>query len=134
VKAAHLLAGRRAERIAEGWLRQRGLRSLARNHRIPAGELDLVMRDYNSNNDRDCIVFVEVRYRRSRGYGGASASVSRAKQRRIAAAALDFLRRHRDYRDFAVRFDVVTLTGPLTAPVIDWYPRAFDADCLDHAP
>ena len=64
---------------ARAWeaLRASGCDLLGRQLNCPLGELDLVVRDGQT------LVFVEVRYRRSRCYGGAVASITRAKQERL---------------------------------------------------
>ena len=65
-------AGDAAEDRALAYLIGRGLALVARNYRTPhrgGGEIDLVMRDV------DTLVFVEVRKRAGRGFGGAAASV-----------------------------------------------------------
>ena len=51
--------GDSAERIAEQYLIERGLVLVARNYRCRFGEIDLVMKD------RETLVFVEVRLRRT---------------------------------------------------------------------
>ena len=66
-----------------------GLQLLARNVRYPFGEIDLVMRDGAT------LAFVEVRFRRSHGFGGAAASVDAAKRRKLARAAQAWLGAHR---------------------------------------
>lgn len=82
-----------------------GLTLLARNLACRAGEIDLAMRDGNT------LVFVEVRARANRRFGGAAASIGREKQARLARAAALWLpelaRRH--WRGVAppARFDAV---------------------------
>lgn len=110
--------GDAAEELALAHLRAHGLRLVARNFRTPGrggGEIDLVMRDGAT------LVFVEVRKRASRAYGGAAASVTLAKQRRIVFAARHFLVRLPDTP--ACRFDVVTIEGG----AVQWLRAAFDA-------
>ena len=72
--------------------------------------------------DRDTIVFIEVRVRRDRPFGGAAASVGAAKRQRLVFAASHFLRRARARRR-PCRFDVVTIDGER----IEWLRAAFDA-------
>ena len=93
--------GAQAELAAERWLRARGLHTLARNYRCRRGEIDLVMRD------GDCVVFVEVRLRSRNDFGGASASVDSAKQRRLIVAAQHFLLSHPQLQSAPCRFDVL---------------------------
>lgn len=108
--------GIEAEQQAEAYLDQRGLRAVARNYRTPRGELDLVMQD------GETLVFVEVRYRKNTGFGGAAESVHRAKQQRVIAAAQHYLQRRRLMQS-ACRFDVVLLEHGK----ISWIKDAFQA-------
>ena len=111
-------AGDAAEDRALAHLLGCGLKLVARNYRTPhrgGGEIDLVMRDGAT------LVFVEVRKRASRAYGGAAASVSFTKQRRIVFAARHFLMRVAEPPP--CRFDVVSVEGAQ----IDWLKAAFDA-------
>lgn len=100
-------AGHRAEEQALHYLQSCGLTILARNLRSKTGEIDLVAADGNT------LVFVEVRQRHSRQYGGAAASVNRKKQARLLRTAQCFLPRlvGRYFRGVmpACRFDVVTV-------------------------
>ena len=112
-------AGDAAEDRALAHLEAAGLRLVARNYRTPGrggGEIDLVLRDRDGT-----LVFVEVRHRASAAFGGAAASVSGAKQRRIVFAARHYLARLPQQP--ACRFDVVALE----AERIEWLQSAFDA-------
>ncbi|GAB0147490.1 MULTISPECIES: YraN family protein [Marichromatium] len=109
--------GAAKERLAERYLRARGLTTEARNHRCRYGEIDLVMRD------GDTLVFVEVRYRRSERYGSPAATVDARKQRRLAAAAAHYLQRHPTM--LCCRFDVVAISGQ---DQIQWVKHAFSLD------
>jgi putative endonuclease len=96
-----------------------GLKLLARNYRTPGrggGEIDLVMREAGGT-----VVFVEVRKRASAAFGGAAASVSYFKQRRIVFAARHYLMRLAQQPP--CRFDVVGVEGSR----IEWLRAAFDA-------
>ena len=62
--------GREAEDRAEAMLSRAGLRTVARNYRCRCGEIDLVM------GDGKHLIFVEVRFRSSRAFGSAAASVA----------------------------------------------------------
>ena len=78
-------AGVQAEALAATFLEAKGLRIVARNVRSRFGEIDLVARE------RDTLVFVEVRLRRSPRFGGASESITAAKRSRLVAAAEGYL-------------------------------------------
>ena len=83
--------GDAGEDEALAYLQERGLRLLQRNYRTPGrggGEIDLIMQE------RQLLVFVEVRSRRSAAFGGAAASVGLAKQRRLWHTAEHYLMRH----------------------------------------
>jgi putative endonuclease len=109
-----------AEELAAQYLKVRGLKVLARNLRCKAGELDLVCLD------RGVLAIVEVRQRGSAEFGGASASVTCAKQHKIIRAAQFFLRREKHWRNFPVRFDVLAIEGlPQGAHRVDWIKDAF---------
>jgi putative endonuclease len=79
-------AGARFEAHALAFLRRQRLVLVARNVHCRGGELDLVMRERDGT-----LVFVEVRARKWRGFGGAAASVGWHKQQRILRAAQYFL-------------------------------------------
>ena len=58
------------------------------------------------------LALVEVRYRASARYGGAAASVTAAKRRRLARAAQVLLKRQPALAALPARFDVVDVQGP----------------------
>lgn len=105
------------EELARRHLERSGLRLVERNYRCRQGEIDLIMRD------RDCLAFIEVRYRKSAGFGSPAESVTRNKQRRIVLAARHYLQRHPTPLD--CRFDVLAITG---AQRIEWLKNAFFGD------
>jgi putative endonuclease len=112
--------GAAAEELAAQYLQVRGLKILARNLRCKAGELDLVCLD------GEVLAIVEVRQRGSAGFGGALASVTWTKQRKIMRAAQFFLRRQKKWKNLALRFDVLAIEGlPDGAHRIDWVKDAF---------
>ncbi len=114
--------GRALEALARQHLEQQGLRFLSQNFRCPGGELDLVMQD------RDELVFVEVRGRRNSRYGSAAESIDHAKRRRLMRAAERFLQRNPSLAIGPCRFDVVTLTGGVGGQLeLDWIRDAFRA-------
>lgn len=108
----HRLRGAALEAAAERWLNARGLRSVARNFRCKAGEIDLIMRDDAQ------LAFVEVRFRASDRYGSAAESVTAAKQRRLIHAAQLFIETHPQWRHCSCRFDV--LAGGMATGELEW--------------
>ena len=113
--------GDAAEAAALAMLQASGLQLLARNAASRVGELDLVMRDGAT------VVFVEVRYRATRRFGGGAASVDAGKRRRLVHAARAFLAGHPQMADAPCRFDVVDADGDPDAPTLTWLRAAFDA-------
>lgn len=82
------------QRQGQGWeqaalahLKRHGLVLVEANFSCKGGEIDLVMRD------ADTLVFVEVRQRASAAHGGAAASITPAKIRRLVRAAQFYLLR-----------------------------------------
>lgn len=114
--------GAGVEAAARDFLLGQGLRAVAANANYRFGELDLVMLD------GDTLVFVEVRYRRSAGFGGGAASVDARKRRKLVTAARAFLHVHRGLADATCRFDVIDASGDPAAPTFDWLRDAFRAD------
>ena len=122
--AEHLESGRIAERLARQYLKKQGLQLLSSNYICRYGELDLVMRD------KQRLVVVEIRYRRDRRFMTPGESISRTKRQRIARATMHFIQHNPRHKRQPVRFDVVSLSGPLDNSRIDWMPGAFTADDL----
>jgi putative endonuclease len=103
-------------------LQREGLTLVERNYRLAGGsrargaEIDLILRDTEGT-----LVFVEVRTRADGRAGGAAASVTGPKQRRIVRAAQHYLMRLP--RCPPCRFDVVAIEGER----LEWIRAAFDA-------
>ena len=96
------VAGQDAESAARRLLERAGLDFVAANVCYKVGEIDLVMRD------GDSLVFVEVRARRSRAFGGAAASIGHRKQERLRRAAQCYLLQSFGQRAWpSCRFDAV---------------------------
>ncbi len=111
-----------AEELAAQYVEARGLAVLARNLRCKGGELDLVCRD------GDVLVVVEVRQRGRRDFGGALASVTPRKQRRIIRATRFILCTVPQWRGLRLRFDVIGVQGlPDGAHDTVWVKDAFRA-------
>lgn len=96
-----------------------GLVLLHRNYLCRMGELDIVARHGTT------LVVAEVRLRASARYGGAAASITRAKQRRIVLATRHLLARYPSLQKLPIRFDAVLV--PPGAGAIEWLRGAFDA-------
>jgi putative endonuclease len=113
--------GAQWEDLALDHLQRAGLQLLTRNFTCRLGELDLVMRE------RDCIVFVEVRYRGSNQRGDGAASVGAAKRTKLVRAAEVCLQAHPQWAASPCRFDVVACSGTPLQPQLEWTRAAFEA-------
>jgi putative endonuclease len=114
------LRGTAAEDAALAYLRAQGLQLIVRNFRCKLGEIDLVMLEQRT------LVLIEVRYRSRIEYGGAAASVTPYKQRRIIRAARYLLATRAALRRYPARFDVIAVTPGAGEADIDWIRAAFD--------
>ena len=122
VEATTKSVGDAAEHRALEHLQRQGLTLVARNYRLAGGprargaEIDLILRDADGT-----LVFVEVRSRADGRAGGAAASITGMKQRRIVRAAQHYLMRLPQWPP--CRFDVVAIEGER----LEWIRGAFDA-------
>lgn len=110
------------EDLAHASLRDAGLVPLARNYYTRYGELDLIMLD------RQTIVFVEVRYRKSARCGGAIDSVTPSKRAKLILAARRWLASNPRHAHRACRFDVVAYDGPPEQARMAWLRDAFNTN------
>ena len=118
--------GALVEAAARHHLIDAGLREVASNANFRGGELDLVMLDGTTRNAS--VVFVEVRYRASAGFGDGAASIDARKQHKLIHAAQLFLARHHEFAQAPCRFDVVIADGDPTRPNLRWLRDAFRVD------
>ena len=107
--------GRHAENLAALFLQQQGLKLVARNYRCRFGEIDLIARD------GDTVVFVEVRMRASDQFGGAAASITVGKRRKLLRTARHYLAGAT--RAPACRFDALLVNGADNS--VEWLKNAF---------
>jgi putative endonuclease len=117
----HERLGRRGEQAAAAYLQRLGWRIVARGPRTRFSELDLVALDGRT------VVFVEVKTRAADAVESALQAVDRGKQRRLAHAALAYLKRH-GLLEQSARFDVIAVQWPAAAirPTIEHIPNAFE--------
>jgi putative endonuclease len=109
--------GAAAENSAAAFLESQGFTIVARNFLRRVGELDIVARA------GDLLIIAEVRTRSSERFGGAAASISRGKQRRIILTAGLFLDQRPELGRCRVRFDVLVVRNGR----VEWLRHAFDA-------
>lgn len=94
--------GRFGESWARGYLARNGYRILETNVRFRIGEIDIVAEDESG------LVFVEVKCRRSSGYGSAVEAVSATKYTRLVRAVETYVQRHPS-PSAEYRIDVIAL-------------------------
>jgi len=94
--------GKSGEAAAVRFLKKSGYKILEQNYRTQLGEIDIIAKD------RQTIVFIEVKTRRSLEYGSPKLAVTPKKQRNISMTALYYLKVN-DQSNADARFDVVTV-------------------------
>lgn len=102
-RESHSAKGRAGEDRAVAFLEASGYRVLARNVRLPGGEIDAVALDGQT------LVFVEVKLRRQAAFGSALSGVDQRKQAKLRRIAADYAQIVAPSARF--RFDVVALDG-----------------------
>ena len=93
------LIGRRGESTAAEYLKKKKYRIVGMNYSCRFGEIDLIA------ENRDSIVFAEVKTRKSPSFAEAREYVTAAKQRRLAATASLWLMQNPTNKQ--PRFDVI---------------------------
>jgi len=111
--------GKRGEDIAVDYLTHKGYQIVVRNYRRKTGEIDIIV------NDGDCIVFVEVKTRKTSRFGHPAEAVTKRKQNQISLTALNYLTRQ-NLMDAPARFNVIAVTITRTAPEITHIIGAFE--------
>lgn len=114
---SYSITGKKAEDVAHSYLKKNGLELITRNYRCRFGEIDLIMQD------KDTLVFIEVRYRNTDRFGSAIESIDVNKQRKLIFTANHYLSQTNNLQP--TRFDVVALE-PNESPL--WIIDAFTAD------
>ncbi len=111
--------GQMAEDIAYHYLTQQGLKLRTRNYLCRVGEIDLIMQDKNS------LVFVEVRYRRNQNFGTSSETITVFKQKKLLRTANFYLQQTKLFEKIPCRFDVIAISKNLEPANIEWIKNAF---------
>ena len=98
-----ITTGKEGEKIAAAYLKINGYRIIEINFRCPIGEIDIVAKEKND------LVFVEVKTRKSIVLGYPEQAVGIRKQKKMSQLALWYMQK-RKIADTNVRFDVVAIT------------------------
>lgn len=119
-QSSHRAAGSLWEDYAKQYLLKQGLQAVTQNFHSRQGEIDLIMKDGQS------YVFVEVKYRKSNNFGGATAAVTGSKQQKLTQTAKVFLQQQglNEYNT-ECRFDVIAIEGDENNPTTTWLKNAF---------
>ena len=113
--------GKHAEDLTFKYLQQQGMKPLSRNYTTRCGEIDLI------KQDKDCLVFVEVRYKKNHQFVKGSASVDAKKQGKLIRTAQHYLQNNNIGIDTSARFDIISTTHIQNVEDIDWLKNAFTA-------
>jgi putative endonuclease len=111
-------SGAWGEDLALRYLLRRGYRLLARNYRKRRGEIDLIV------TDDETLVFVEVKLRRSTGYGDPLEAVTFRKQATIRSLAEQYLAENQPEFE-TLRFDVIGILATRSGTRIVHIKEAF---------
>ena len=90
------------EKLAKDFLKKRGYRIVETNYRCAEGEIDIVAKH------KDCLVFVEVRTKRSLEFGSPEESITSTKMERLRVTASHYQQTHNDLPPLW-RIDVVAV-------------------------
>jgi putative endonuclease len=118
--------GRGGEEAAARFLAAQGYVILERNCRLPGGEIDIIAQDGG------CLVVIEVKTRRGSRFGSPFEAVDTRKQRRLAAAALEYMAERN--MDMPLRFDVAAVFAENNAFRVELLQNAFECEGMDSQP
>ena len=102
------------EKIAADYLRKQGIKIIEVNYQISQGEVDLI------GEDKENIIFIEVKYRKTASYGQPWEAVSGNKRSKICKVARQFCYIRKIKKQ--VRYDVISICGD----EILWFQNAFE--------
>jgi putative endonuclease len=94
--------GKLGEEAARKFLKKRGYRIRERGFRCHHGEIDIVAQQ------KDCLVFVEVRTKSNLDFGTPEESITKAKKEKLVASALTYTTTHQNLPSLW-RIDVVAV-------------------------
>jgi putative endonuclease len=111
--------GKDGEQIAVAYLKKKGYRICETNFRCPLGEIDIIARE------KDELVFIEVKTRKSNKLGYPEQAVGTRKQIKLSHLALWYLQKEK-LTDANARFDVIAITLLPEGNEIKLIKNAFD--------
>jgi putative endonuclease len=111
--------GKESESAAVRHLKKNGYKILEQNYRTKIGEIDIIAKE------RQTLVFVEVKARKSHFYGNPKWAVTPKKQRKISMVALYYMKATKQ-NNVKARFDVVSITNADDKPRVEIVKNAFE--------
>ena len=102
------------EKIAADYLKKQGVTIREMNYLSSRGEIDVI------GEDRENIIFIEVKYRRTASYGQPWEAVSNKKQKKICNVARQYC--YCKHIKKQVRYDIISICGE----EILWFQNAFE--------
>jgi putative endonuclease len=118
--SAKIKTGEKGEKIAAAYLKKNGYRIIETNFRCPIGEIDIIAQE------KDELVFVEVKTRTSEELGYPEQAVGIKKQKKMSQLALWYLQKKNIKDTTATRFDVLAITMFPADNEIKLIKNAFD--------
>ncbi len=115
--------GRKGEELALRFLKRHGYKIIERNYVCKMGEMDIIAQE------KDTLVFVEVKTRTSMDFGPPQLAVNSTKQMQLSKVALNFLK-EKGCEDVKARFDVLAIVLRHTGEEIELIKDAFDLQYL----
>lgn len=115
-KHSHL-KGRKEEDLAEKYLKKAGLKFVTRNFYSRYGEIDLIFQD------KEQLVFVEVKARKQGAQVSAIESITQAKLKKIRKTAQVYMIQFDEVP--SCRFDVIAISLGDKDSAIEWIQNAF---------
>jgi putative endonuclease len=111
--------GASGERLAAGWLEERGYQIITRNWHCVYGEADLIAERAGE------LIFVEVKTRRGDSLGAPEEAVTAAKRRKLIATAQTYLMEH-GIENHPFRIDVIAVQLTSSGQLVEvrHYPAA----------
>ena len=112
-------AGNYGEKLAGEFLKNLGYQIIKKNFQFGHGEIDIIAKD------KDVLVFVEVKYRKSLEFGEPEFSINKNKQSQIKKIAGAYLAIN-EIKDKDCRIDVIAILHQSDEePKINHYINAF---------
>lgn len=127
MKTSRQRVGHWGEQLAARYLQKQGYILLGQNVRTPHGEIDLIASQPCGKGP--CLVFVEVKTRRSGAYGLPEAAITASKRAHLLAAAQAYLQVHPELSG-VWRIDVIAVrrVSPEAQPEIVHFENAITGE------